>query len=308
MILTRQLVHMKANEFLEEKNIDFELVEQDNPTKDCDDAARERGIETAQIVKSLVVEQDGGHYHVCIPGDRKLSEKRFGEYRLADPETSKEITGQESGTVHPFASDLKHFVDERVFEHDRVSFTIGHVKKAVIMDSDLFKEALESAEFNYEVTDLVVTEDRDIDELVDAGAEREKAKFLAENGFRRAFLELSRDLDSGEVTDLIQALDRHDIDFTISQARKILDVSEGQTHVQKLVEEFSETGEVPDDSGSFNLGEVVKDVIDENPKAVEDYNNGRDSALNYLLGQVMQETQGRADGGEARKQLTQKLE
>jgi aspartyl-tRNA(Asn)/glutamyl-tRNA(Gln) amidotransferase subunit B len=36
-------------------------------------------------------------------------------------------------------------------------------------------------------------------------------------------------------------------------------------------------------------------VIEANPKAVEDFRGGKDSAIQFLVGQVMRETRGQAD-------------
>jgi len=46
------------------------------------------------------------------------------------------------------------------------------------------------------------------------------------------------------------------------------------------------------------LAAAVKDAIQENPKAVEDYKAGKNGAINFLVGQVMKKTRGRADPGE----------
>ena len=46
------------------------------------------------------------------------------------------------------------------------------------------------------------------------------------------------------------------------------------------------------------LAAAVKEAIQENPKAVEDYRAGKNGALNFLVGQVMKKTRGRADPGE----------
>lgn len=42
------------------------------------------------------------------------------------------------------------------------------------------------------------------------------------------------------------------------------------------------------------LFEVIDRVIKENPKSVEDFNQGKEKALNFLVGQVMRHTKGRA--------------
>lgn len=56
--------------------------------------------------------------------------------------------------------------------------------------------------------------------------------------------------------------------------------------------------------------EIVKfcrEAIEENPKAVQDYLSGKRQALNFLVGQVMKKTRGRADPGETAKMLEKML-
>lgn len=43
------------------------------------------------------------------------------------------------------------------------------------------------------------------------------------------------------------------------------------------------------------LLDVIKNVIDNNPLSVKDYNDGKDRAIKYLMGQVMKETKGQAN-------------
>jgi len=42
------------------------------------------------------------------------------------------------------------------------------------------------------------------------------------------------------------------------------------------------------------LFEVIDRVIKENPKSVDDFNQGKEKVLNFLVGQVMRYTKGRA--------------
>jgi aspartyl-tRNA(Asn)/glutamyl-tRNA(Gln) amidotransferase subunit B len=56
------------------------------------------------------------------------------------------------------------------------------------------------------------------------------------------------------------------------------------------------------------VADAVETAIDENPDAVEDYYDGEDGALNFLVGQVMQQTGGSADPGEVNQLLREELE
>ncbi|MEN6394961.1 MAG: Asp-tRNA(Asn)/Glu-tRNA(Gln) amidotransferase subunit GatB [Methanoregula sp.] len=52
---------------------------------------------------------------------------------------------------------------------------------------------------------------------------------------------------------------------------------------------------------------AIHDVIRENPKAVEDYTAGKNGALNFLVGQTMKKTRGRADPGELNRLMVEAL-
>jgi aspartyl-tRNA(Asn)/glutamyl-tRNA(Gln) amidotransferase subunit B len=61
-------------------------------------------------------------------------------------------------------------------------------------------------------------------------------------------------------------------------------------------------------SGTDELLPVVKEAIDNNPNAVEDFIGGKETAVRFLVGQVMKATRGRADAGVAADLLTKTLE
>jgi len=59
------------------------------------------------------------------------------------------------------------------------------------------------------------------------------------------------------------------------------------------------------DSGA--IAAAVEEAINENPKALEDYRAGKSGALNFLVGQVMKKTQGKADPADLNRMLTEAL-
>ena len=56
-------------------------------------------------------------------------------------------------------------------------------------------------------------------------------------------------------------------------------------------------------SDSLELEVIIKKIIEANPKPVEDYKKGAENALQFLVGQVMKETRGRAKPEIAQKIL-----
>ena len=55
------------------------------------------------------------------------------------------------------------------------------------------------------------------------------------------------------------------------------------------------------------IAAAVEEAITENPKALEDYRAGKAGALNFLVGQVMKKTRGKADPGELNRMLVETL-
>jgi aspartyl-tRNA(Asn)/glutamyl-tRNA(Gln) amidotransferase subunit B len=52
---------------------------------------------------------------------------------------------------------------------------------------------------------------------------------------------------------------------------------------------------------------AIEETIKENPKALEDYRAGKGGALNFLVGQVMKKTRGKADPAELNRMLSETL-
>ena len=74
---------------------------------------------------------------------------------------------------------------------------------------------------------------------------------------------------------------------------------------KKVLEEMFRSGEDPSDiierlglwqiSDAGDLEDIVRHIVKENSKAVEDYKKGKEESLQYLLGQVMRESRGKAN-------------
>ncbi|MCH3991002.1 MAG: Asp-tRNA(Asn)/Glu-tRNA(Gln) amidotransferase subunit GatB [Lactobacillus sp.] len=55
------------------------------------------------------------------------------------------------------------------------------------------------------------------------------------------------------------------------------------------------------------LGPMVTKVVDDNPQSVEDFKNGKDRAIGYLVGQIMKQTRGKANPKLVNKLLNEEL-
>ena len=72
--------------------------------------------------------------------------------------------------------------------------------------------------------------------------------------------------------------------------------------ITKLKQESSD--KVSDEGA---LGKIIDEILKNNPKVVEDYKAGKVQVLGFLVGQVMRQTQGKADAEISNKVLRQKL-
>jgi len=89
------------------------------------------------------------------------------------------------------------------------------------------------------------------------------------------------------------------------------------TVAQKLLERMYETGKDPSDimteenldksQTSGELDSVVDQIIATNPKQVEQYKAGKETVIQFFIGQVMKETKGRADPEKTKEMLIYKL-
>lgn len=83
--------------------------------------------------------------------------------------------------------------------------------------------------------------------------------------------------------------------------------------VEKMPGNIDSPSKIAEDMGLIGVSDeesvikAVNQVINENPQAVSDYHEGKKGALNFLIGQVMRLTRGKADPGETSKFLKDAL-
>ncbi|WP_411715785.1 Asp-tRNA(Asn)/Glu-tRNA(Gln) amidotransferase subunit GatB [Natronomonas sp.] len=118
-----------------------------------------------------------------------------------------------------------------------------------------------------------------------------------------------RDMEITDVEDrldefahLIELVDEDEI--TVKNAEEIV--------LRRMLDEELAPEEIVEAEGLGKTGEdvvatSVEEAIEENPDAVEDYDAGEEGALNFLVGQVMQKTEGSADPGTVNELLREEL-
>ncbi len=110
-------------------------------------------------------------------------------------------------------------------------------------------------------------------------------------------------LTPGHVAELVGLVE--DGVITAASAKQVLAVAFESGETPSAIVEERGLAQLRDDEG---LAQVIGDVLEANPQAVEDYRGGKDSAIQFLVGQVMRATRGRADPNEARSALRAALD
>jgi Cys-tRNA(Pro)/Cys-tRNA(Cys) deacylase len=123
------------------------------PVHSLADAAKARGVEPADVVKTMVVRRGEGDYvFVLVPGDRTISWPKLravlGVSRLSmpDAEVARQVTGYKRGTITPLGSTMAWPVvaDQHILGRD-ITLGAGEHGLAVAVRADDVLRALGGA-------------------------------------------------------------------------------------------------------------------------------------------------------------------
>lgn len=110
------------------------------------------------------------------------------------------------------------------------------------------------------------------------------------------------EITTSQIVELLRLLQGNKITTKAGQ-RIIENLPHNQKNPTQIAEEMGLIGVVEEDV----VQKAVKQSIKENPEAVSDYYHGKKKAINFLMGQVMRITRGKADPGEICKLLEEEL-
>ena len=110
------------------------------------------------------------------------------------------------------------------------------------------------------------------------------------------------EITPAQIVDLLKMLE--DKKITAKAGKRIMEkLPRNNEMPSQIAEEMGLTGVVDEDI----VLKAVKQAVKENPDAVTDYYEGKKNAMNFLIGQVMKLTRGKADPGETHKLLESEL-
>ena len=110
-------------------------------------------------------------------------------------------------------------------------------------------------------------------------------------------------LDKDKFYNLVNKVNSNEL--TSKNVKDIIsDILERDISLEELIKEKN----ISNITDNTLILEIISNVIEENPDSVNDYKNGHDRAVKYLMGQVMKKSQGKADPRSAMELLNSELE
>ena len=111
------------------------------------------------------------------------------------------------------------------------------------------------------------------------------------------------DFTPAQLAELLQSIEKGTISGKIAKT-VIVQVLKTRKSVKEVVAESGMT----QISNEDEVAKIIREVLANNPKPVQQYKEGKKTTIGFLVGQVMKATKGRANPGLANKLLKQELE
>jgi len=250
------------------KALQFEMVRQKNLLK--------RGIEIKQETRAFLESQ-----MITVP--MRLKEEAEDYRYIPDPDLppmlaeDSEIEAIREEMPEPSHIKTDRFVSEYGINKDHAKVITSELELA-----DAFEEVAKSIDPEFAALWM-----RD---------ELKRVIYYNKMSFKES------EITPAQIVDLLQML--QDNKITAKAGKRIMEKLPNNSEMpSSIAEEMGLTGVVDHDK----VLQAVKQAIEENPDAVSDYYEGKKNAVNFLIGQVMKKTRGKADPTETNKLLEAEL-
>jgi aspartyl-tRNA(Asn)/glutamyl-tRNA(Gln) amidotransferase subunit B len=250
------------------KALQFEMVRQKNLLK--------RGIEIKQETRAFLESQ-----MITVP--MRLKEEAEDYRYIPDPDLPPMLA--EDDRIEAIREEMpepSHIKTDRFVQEYGINKDNAKVLTSELELADAFEEVVKS--INPEFAALWMR-----DEL-------KRVIYYNKMSFKES------EITPVQIADLLKML--QDKKITTKAGKRIMEKLPKNTEMpSQIAEEMGLTGVVEEDI----VLKAVKKVVNENPEAVSDYYDGKKNAMNFLIGQVMRITRGKADPTETHKLLEDEL-
>lgn len=133
-----------VTQYLESLSVEFRVLPHSRPATTIEDAAQQRGIRTAQMVKSIVLRDMNNRFAIaCGPGNMSIDPKKvrdlLGWRRMTcvSPQEVVSITGYEIGTVVPLmlSDSITVVFDSQILSENEVTISSGSKMAGLALSS-----------------------------------------------------------------------------------------------------------------------------------------------------------------------------
>ena len=229
------------------------------------------------------------------------------ETRLYDPkkDETRPMRSKEE------ANDYRYFPDPDLLPVEITEKQISEIKKNLPELPDAKKERF-IVEYDLKNDDAeILSSSLDLSEYFEKASSNVSSKFQLLANFilsevvglsNKHNLDISKaPVSSEEIAKLVTYV--NDEKISIKQAKEVLNESwQNKTDVDEIIKSKN----IEQISNIDLLSDEAKKVLEKHPKEVQDYKNGKDKLLGFFVGQVMKETQGKANP-KALNQILNKL-
>ncbi len=250
------------------KALQFEMIRQKNLLK--------RGIEIKQETRAFLESQ-----MITVP--MRLKEEAEDYRYIPDPDLPPMLA--ETNRIEKIREEMpepSHIKTDRFVREYGINKDHAKVITSELELADAFEEVVKSVDPKFAALWM-----RD---------ELKRVIYYNKMSFKES------EITPAQIVDLLKMLE--DKKITAKAGKRIMEkLPRNNEMPSQIAEEMGLTGVVDEDI----VLKAVKQAVKENPDAVTDYYEGKKNAMNFLIGQVMKLTRGKADPGETHKLLESEL-
>lgn len=132
--MTNSLLSTRITQYLDAQQVPYRLLPHSSPAVTIEDAAQQRGVRPAQMVKSMLLRDMGNLYALaCAPGDQSVDPKKVRallecrRMTCVGIDQVTQLTGYEIGTVTPLllTTPMPIIFDHKILDEQEITISSG---------------------------------------------------------------------------------------------------------------------------------------------------------------------------------------